>query len=193
MIPNVLQALIDRYNEKGMFFALINKIIWFNGKRLELWINENIKALEMIRIIGDKIIGSDHYSLYEIQYKSIKMITKNYSDFNRFYNRHCIFNGFEYHIKYGDLCKGDRFDFKTILYNQYRRLFIYEHVIYCFGYYDLKKIDKYDQVTTCKDPPRAINIIHLFGNKFYCCDDNFYYYIYEPDEDIWSDQLYFLG
>lgn len=39
MIPTVLQALINKYNEVGEFVNVGRKIYWFNGKRFEYWCN----------------------------------------------------------------------------------------------------------------------------------------------------------
>lgn len=45
MIPNVLQALIHRYNEYGTFIRTKQRVYWFNGIRFEYWCNSEMKVL----------------------------------------------------------------------------------------------------------------------------------------------------
>lgn len=44
----VLQQLIQRYNETGIFIPIKTNVIWFNGKRFELFCNNNLVCEKFI-------------------------------------------------------------------------------------------------------------------------------------------------
>lgn len=190
MISKVLQCLIEKYNEKGMFVALKNKIVWFNGKRFETWLDKNTEKINMIRVIKGKLISYANCSFFEITCKLIKRIgvTANY------FNTKCILNNFIYYVSYGDIEKVNRYTkaSKTIILDHCcQELFVYKNAIYSFGFYNIFKIDENEIVTTCRIPPyQDSNLLQicLYGNKFYCYDYDFYY-IYEPDVNIWSHPI----
>lgn len=197
MVPQVLLQLIHKYNEIGIFVTKKYKVYWFNGKRLEFWMNWDGK---IIFTFENNLYSYDQYVFVRKtkQWSSIKMKEIWNNSLNIAYQNATqvdtvLLNKIQYTMtNYVDLTI---FDGTLIHFSSGKNHFGYGHSmfafnnhIYCFG----KKSEKYNPRTNlwtdiADCPNQKSPDFYFFGNCFYANTE----YIYYPDIDRWDKLISF--
>lgn len=190
MIPKVLQALINNYNEYGIFFTTLdNKLLWFNGKRFEYW-SKCCERMWAVKEIDNVIYGRKQCSAAAYKWNKNKFIKtqtiieiqdtcddqKNYYQLSGFFIEK---NGKPIeHVSWSNVIK--------IIY--------YENYLYCFtNYSQNQKINLTTRIwSNFHNLPYTvwnINQIILF-NGFFFALGNDRIYKYDMKDDIWIEIMF---
>lgn len=196
MLPQVLQTLINCYNEPGIYFIFNKCIYWFNGKRIETICFTNSEHIFDIKVKNDLLYGHFGYSnVYVLNHKKFQ----KQSEINEYLFLTTIVNVDGQIYDYGS----DDFILKINKKIQYlpRKAYIAQgvqllsHGLYLY-YFDDNHNEKFDMITRqwSKFSPNLlianyncfIRCVQLLKDVFYILYSDGIIFTYDPKFDLYE-------
>lgn len=200
MIASVLQDVIKRYNEIGIYFSVNGYLWWCNGKRLEKWCSCNGNRVTMKNRDVCVYFDFKYWILNGTRFKLLH-------DLPNLKNTHTVkigndeyFYTYFYHHQFSVATNGHKKVLPTKK-NPSRSSFLMHNKDHLY-YFDNITNEKYNiktQEWTNFSIPFSIDAslftihdIHILDNVFYICYSNGKIDKYDPHTDTWKLNVFYI-